>query len=171
MVFHTFVPRSPLSKFVEYFWLEEGGPRPHARVRALPTGTPELVINLGGDGVRVVDPQDPRRCQAFQVSVLHGAQAGSFVIETDQAILRLGVQFRPGGGYPFFAPPAAELRDRHVALDELWGAQAVELRERLLEIETPEARFRLLEQALLTQAVRPLERHPAIAFALQEFTA
>jgi AraC-like DNA-binding protein len=170
-MYQIYRPQPPLSSFVEYFWLHEGAAQPPARVQALPTGTPELVIDLGGEGLRVVDPRDPRRCQRFQESVLHGAQAGFFVIETDRALVRLGVQFRPGGGYPFFAPPAGELRDRHVTLDALWGARAFELRERLLEAEAPEARFHLLERALLAQAVRPLERRPAVAFALRQFRA
>ena len=45
------------------------------------------------------------------------------------------------------------------------------MHERLLEAKTPTAMFDVLGQALLEQAVRPLARHPAVAFALREFQA
>jgi methylphosphotriester-DNA--protein-cysteine methyltransferase len=43
------------------------------------------------------------------------------------------------------------------------------LRDRLLEAKTPEAKFHSLEQTLLAQVARPLDRHPAVSLALKEF--
>jgi AraC-like DNA-binding protein len=147
-------PRPSLSEFVELFWLYEGDPRPHARERVLPTGTLELVIDLR-DGVGG--------------AVICGAHSQSFVLDTARQVAVLGVHFKPGGAFPFLRPPAGELHDAHVPLDALWGPRAAELRERVLEAPTPAAKFRALERALRTQAVRPLARHPAVAFALEEF--
>jgi AraC-like DNA-binding protein len=64
--------------------------------------------------------------------------------------------------------PASELHDVQVPLDALWGSTAGELRDRLLEAETPEARFVILERYLLAQASRSLVRHQAVSFALKE---
>jgi AraC-like DNA-binding protein len=80
----------------------------------------------------------------------------------------MGAAFRRGGGFPFFRLPAGELHNAQVSLDVLWGAKAAELRERLLEAQTPDARFQILEQALFEQAAR-FTRHPAVALALTEF--
>jgi AraC-like DNA-binding protein len=44
------------------------------------------------------------------------------------------------------------------------------IREQLLESPSPEAKARVLENALLAANVTP-ERHPAVAFALDEFRA
>jgi transcriptional regulator GlxA family with amidase domain len=58
----------------------------------------------------------------------------------------------------------------HVGLDALWGRSAAgEMRERLLVAATPEAKVRVLEQALLAAAGGAPERHPAVAFALNAF--
>src|SRR5262249_3084784 len=65
--------------------------------------------------------------------------------------------------------PAGELHNTRVPLEDLWGSQADALHERLLDAETPAAKFRVLEQALLAQAVWPPARHSAVAFALEEF--
>ena len=81
----------------------------------------------------------------------------------------IGVHFKPGGAFPFLRVPANELRNMHVSMDELWGAAGVDLRNRLLEANTPEAKFRTLEKTLLAQAAGSLTRHPALDFALREF--
>jgi AraC-like DNA-binding protein len=81
----------------------------------------------------------------------------------------IGIHFKPGGAFPFFKMPASELHNLHVSLEDLWGNAAGLLRERVLEAPTPEAKFRVLEQSLLAQAFRPLERHRAVNFALGLF--
>ncbi|HEX8691955.1 MAG TPA: AraC family transcriptional regulator [Longimicrobium sp.] len=157
MLHRAVVPPPPLSELVALLWLYEGYAPPHARERLLPTGTVELVIDLregpaGGGG-----------------AVVCGAHSQFFEIDTVAEASVMGVHFRPGGAFPFFAPPAGELHNLHVSLDDLWGAAAGELRERLLAARTPEARFRVLGDFLLARAVRPLARHPAVARALREF--
>jgi AraC-like DNA-binding protein len=81
----------------------------------------------------------------------------------------MGAAFKRGGGFPFFHLPAGELHNTQVSLDVLWGPKASELRERLLGAQTPDARFQILERALLEQAAR-FTRHRAVAFALAEFS-
>src|SRR5258708_24602092 len=80
----------------------------------------------------------------------------------------IGVNFKPGGAAPFLPLPAAELHNRHVSLETLWGSSAGELRDRLLAVDTPQARFSILEQWLLARARRPLLWRPTLAFALAE---
>jgi AraC-like DNA-binding protein len=80
----------------------------------------------------------------------------------------MGVHFKPGSSASFFALPAGELHNQIVSLEEVWKGRAVELRERLLEASTLEARFLVLERFLLTM-VQPPKRHPAVDFALREF--
>lgn len=169
MISRVYIPQPPLSDFVELFWLYEGYDPPHARERCLPTGTVELVINLRDETLRVYDRRDHDRFRSFGGALVCGAHSGFFVIDAARQETIMGVHFKPGGAFPFLGLPAGELRDTHVSLETLWGAKAGELRERLLEAETPEARFHALEQTLLARATRPLARHPAVAFALGEF--
>ena len=160
MVYRTYIPRSPLSDFVELFWLYEGYDLPHAKERVLPTGTMELVINLREDALRIYDRQDTDRFEGFRGSLICDVHSEFFVIDTVSQPSVLGVHFKPGGAFPFLEPSAGELRDVHVSLETLWGVAAGELRDRLLEAETPEAKFRILEESLMAQAVRALARHP-----------
>jgi len=169
MIYRTYIPRPPLSDFVNLFWLYECHDPPHAKERVLPTGTMELVIDLREEELRVYDGQNPEQFRSFRTTIICGAHSEPFVIDTASQASVMGVHFKPGGAFPFLRLPAGELRNAHVSLETLWGGKAVELRDRLLEAETPEARFRILERTLLTRAVRPLARHPAVAFALKEF--
>ncbi len=79
----------------------------------------------------------------------------------------VGVQFRPGMAGAVLGVAAAELTDRFVSLDDLWGCRAEELRDRILEAATAPAQINAAER-LLTPVRRPLLAHPAVAYALRE---
>lgn len=168
MLARHYVPQPPLSDFVELFWLYEGYSQPHYKERLLPDGSMELVINLNEDQSRVYDRHNPTEYQSTR-GVLVGAQSEFFVIDTAEQYSVIGVHFKPGGAFPFFKLPAGELHNQHVSLDLLWGTGARELRDRLLEAPTAEAKFRILEESLVAHAAKPLLRHPAVGFALREF--
>lgn len=169
MQFYHHVPAPPLSQFVGLLWLYEDYHQPHKMERLLPDGSMELVINLIDDRVRVYDPLDTTKFDTLRGSVIVGAHSEFFVIDTAEQHHVAGVHFKPGGAFPFFDPPASELRNMQVSLEDLWGSLAGELRERLLAAPTPEGKFRILEQTLLARVAETLQRHPAVAYALHEF--
>jgi AraC-like DNA-binding protein len=81
----------------------------------------------------------------------------------------VGVQFHPGGAFPFLGLPPGETHNLHVPLEALWGALAKEIRERLLGAKSAAETFQILESVLLARARGGFDRHPAVAFALKEF--
>ena len=168
MAYHTYIPSPPLSDFVETFWLYEGFAQAHTKERKLPDGSMGLVINLREDRFRIYDRRNPDRCETFRGCLLSGVQSEFIVIDTANQASVMGIHFKAGGGFPFFGMPASELHDVQVPLDALWGTTSGELRDQLLEAETPQARFVILERHLLARATRPLVPHPAVSFALKE---
>jgi len=161
--------RGALAGFVDVLWFYDGPPRSHKMERLLPDGSMELVINLNEDEVRVYDRRDHRQYERLPGSVLIGPHSDFFVIDTAEQQSVVGVHFRPGGAFPFLRLPSGELYGLHVALADVWGHFAAELRERLIAAPSAEARFDLLEIALLQRLAKPLAFHPAVAFALGEF--
>ncbi len=159
-------PSAPLSHLVDMLWLYDGSGRERIKERALPTGTIELVINLGDDCVRVFGRHDTETPYRFRDAVISGVHTEHFVIESRPQDRVIGVHFSPGGAFPFFPLPPAELLNRHVDLETLWGKAATELRERLLAAESATGKFTVLERFLLTQAQRSAERSPVVAYAL-----
>ena len=174
---HSFSPAPALSRFVQSFWTYQSEPRPYARARGLPSGTAQLVIDLGGDGLRVPSSSlagcaPPVSGPTWTRALFNGSDTRYLVEEGDDAVNNIVVDFTPGGAYPFFGPPEGELRDAHLPLDALWGMRAVdELRDRLRRAQAPAERCQILEQALLAHLARPLERHPAVTLALRAFAA
>jgi AraC-like DNA-binding protein len=106
-------------------------------------------------------------------AIVHGAQSSYFIIPVRAPGPIAGIHFRPSGGALLLGVPANELSEQHVALSDLWGLRAAQLRTQLLECRSPLQIFRTLEQAMtaqLPQLARPLV-HPAISFALRNFAA
>lgn len=169
MEFRKRKARGALAGFVDLLWFYEGPPQPHRMERLLPDGSVELVVNLRDDEVRVYDRRDLSYFERLPGAVLVGPHSDFFVIDTAEQQSVAGVHFLPGGAFPFLRVPAAELHGVHVGLDDVWGGFARELRECLAAAPNVEARFDLLECALLRQLARPLAHHPAVAFALREF--
>lgn len=168
----THIPAPPLSEFVRFLWLYEGYTQPHAKERALPTGEMQMVINLEEDRSCIYDREDPDRCQTFSGSLVAGAHSEYLVIGTAMQSFIMGAAFKAGGAFPFLRIPAGELNNTTVSLDALWGrAAAVDLRDQLLEARTHQARFEILERALLSELRRGFDRHGAVQFALRQFVA
>ncbi len=161
-------PEPPLARFVQSLWLFEGGPQAHTHERALPDGCLQIIINLREDRHRIYDRRDLTRCRTLNGCLVVGPQTEFCVIDTPARMSLAGIHFKPGGAFPFFAPPIDELHASHVPLDALWGSFSTELREQLLEAATPDERLSRLEQALLRRLANPAMPHPAVGFALHQ---
>ncbi len=164
----SYRPLLPLADFVDQVWLSYGVVPAHMKERLLPDSSMELVINLNQDQIHFYDRRNYRRCGSAPGCIVSGPRTQYFVIDTQDQTATVGVHFRPGGGFPFFQVPAGELVDQSIALDALWGRAAAEMRERVLAAPTPERKFQVVEICLLEQLAKPLERHPAVSFGIQQ---
>jgi AraC-like DNA-binding protein len=170
MIYQSHIPPPPLSDFIELMWFGDDYVVPHALERVLPTGDMSLIINLYEDRTRVYDRNDPTKCKTLNGALVVGAYSEFSVIDTAEQRSTMGAVFKPGGAVPFFNLPAGELQDTDVPLDTLWGASAGQLRERLLEARTPDAKFAAFERALTEKIIAPLDTpHPAVSFAVGNF--
>lgn len=151
---HRTLTRPPLSNYADLLWLAEGYIQPHSRERLLPTGNMDMVLSL--DAGRGAD-------------TVSGAQSRFMLLDTSHPLSLIGVRFRPGGGFPFFGVPAGALQNLSVPLETLWGSQAGELREQLLEATTPAARFDILERVLLQRLRTSRSHSPVVRYAIGRF--
>lgn len=159
------VPSPPLAAFVRCFWYGEGTPQPHSRERLMPNGEASIIFNLRDEEMRVYDAEDPRRYVSCGLVGLAGPRTNGCAIDTASEDRVIGVQFLPGGAFPFLGFPSGEVANSSLALEDVWGRAAGSLRERLLEAESVAEMFGILERGLLAQLARPLALHPAIEFA------
>lgn len=162
-------PQAALAPFVRHLGYAEGVAG-DGRERALPTGVPQLLVNLAEDRFRVYDGAgDARAATLVGGAALSGPQSGARVIDTADQRETVWVAFRPGGAAAFFTGPAGRTGEQLLGLDALWGENAgADLRERLAAAPTPGAKLDVVEQVLLRRAVRPLRADPGLEFAVGE---
>ena len=171
MVHRLYTPPAPLRRLVKCFWYWEGAPKTHAKEQLMPNGEAAIIINLRDEPIRIYDPGDLSRSESFGLAVLSGPHSRPFVIDSEQEERVFGIEFQPGGSFPFFRLPASEFSDSDVGLESLWRGTADEIRERLLMAPDLDSMFAVAETFLLRRAVRPLELHPGVSFALHRFCA
>jgi AraC-like DNA-binding protein len=141
------VPRPPLDGLIDDLYYLEGAP-PYPRLTLPPMPSAVLIVNLGApfrirvgtdieaaeyaDGVVVTTPT-----RAFEFGYPPGTRS-------------VGVHFKPWGLAAFLPMPAAELCDRPVTVEEVWGRPTIaELRDRLATAAGPHEMLTLLEDLLM----------------------
>ncbi|MFI5731528.1 AraC family transcriptional regulator [Kribbella sp. NPDC051587] len=140
------VPRPPLDGLVDDLYYLEGV-SPYARLTLPPMPGALLIVNLGA----------PFRIRAG-TDITAAEYADGCVITTPTRALEfgyplhtrsVGVHLKPWGLAPLLPMPAAELCDRPVTVEQVWGRPAVaELRDRLATAHGPHEMLTLLEDEL-----------------------
>ncbi|CRZ14507.1 helix-turn-helix domain-containing protein [Mycolicibacterium neworleansense] len=157
------LPTVALRDSVDHLWCIADGPT-YPTERILPTGTTELVINLGPDVVAITNHHGSQR---FSGAVICGPYSLPFDIDAREHTAMLGVHFKPGGVGTALALSPRELVGSHVGLDTLWNGAAADLRGEICEAESVRARFAIVERALLTRSPAGRELSREVAFAVQ----
>lgn len=159
-------PSSPLDAYIDdlYFWC---GPSPSPRLKVVPMPSLHLMVNLG-QPFRVYAPEQNEPVAVCADSWAVGLWSTYHVVEWPESVRFYGIHFKAGGVYPFLKVPLTELHNRVVALDQLWGAFAAELRERLNGAPSVEAGFTLLEQRLLSRLDRASDQLEVVQQAIAE---
>jgi AraC-like DNA-binding protein len=141
------VPRPPLDRLIDDLYYLEGAP-PYPRLTLPPMPSAVLIVNLGA----------PFRIRAGADIETAGYADGCVVTTPTRALefgyppdtQSVGVHFKPWGLAPFLSMPAAELCDRPVTVEQVWGRPAIaELRDRLATAAEPHEMLTLLEDELL----------------------
>lgn len=141
------VPRTPLDGLIDDIYYLAGEP-PYARLTLPPSPAAFLVVNLG----------TPFRIRAGPGLATEAYADGCVVTASTRAVefgyppgtRSVGVHFKPWGPAAFLPIPAAELCNRPVTVEQVWGAPAVaELRDRLAAAGGPQEMLTILEEELM----------------------
>ncbi|MGG1657959.1 DUF6597 domain-containing transcriptional factor [Brevibacillus sp. NRS-1366] len=165
MIMHTCKPPRLLSAFVDYFWYMESQNTACQNELSLPDGSVDLIIDLTADKVLMATASN-ETLRLNNVFVC-GPHSRHFVICNSLETRVIGIHFKPGGAYPFLGYPLDQLHNVMESMDAIWGHLAGKLREELLELPTVEQMFHVLTDRLLQLAVKPLDIHPAVQYAIE----
>lgn len=148
-------PVAPLAPRIETVWRYDGHTHSSHRETVLPNGRLQLMISLASGRGSIC-----------------GLRSHHTVVDTASIPPVLGIVFKPGGTRGLFGAASDVFLNRIVALDDVWGARAAELRNRLLEAGSSESQFRILQGSLCTALEQAgkgrVDPHPAVAHALEE---
>jgi len=139
----------PLRGYINFLYAAQGT-MPYRCDGIFPTPSTDLKFNFG-DPWCVRERSDSPAVSVRADSWCMGVWNQRHAVEWPAWTEFVGVSFKPGGAYAFLGVPISELHNRVVALDEIWGRTASEIRERLYDAATPERRFALLEAFLLAR--------------------
>jgi AraC-like DNA-binding protein len=164
-------PAAPLDAFVRVLWYTRSEVVPQGRERVLPSGCVEVIVNLARDFL--LDCPEGAGPERRRPALLVGARSIYEIIDSSDMADLIGVVFRPGGFAPFAGDAVDQLSNRTVDLEDLWGAGVRNLRDRLRDLRSPEARLRGLESYLMERFTLPLglapRRRDEVDFALITF--
>ncbi len=167
-------PVGILGTLVDCLWYWQGAPGPHLQERLLPNAEAAMILNLRDAPIAIYE--DDGRMREYGHAVLSGARSNCFTIDCNQQERVVGVQFRPGGAFPFFRMPVSTLEDASFDMMDLWGDAAAWVRERVLAEATPQAMLQTLKECLVERLTFAAGRrsnirnepHPAVLYMAGE---
>jgi len=170
VIYETWTPPAPLDRFIQCFWYWETDEVPsYAKDTIMASANMGILINLREDALRWYGGEGFASKNTLRGIALCGTHAKNFAIDALQARM-MGVRFMPGGAWPFFGPTGVDFFNNHLSLEDFWGNnRAHSLHMQLVETKGIAAKFKLLLDALLRHAPRPLEHSPAVSMALARF--
>lgn len=141
----------------------------YQRDRILPQAQSYLLINLGPPQYMVLAGRPEARV-VFDDIWFSGLYEAPLDTEAPHGSVLLGVAFSPFGAARLLRGPQAELANRTGSFADLFGREALHLRERLLETRGAAARLELAERWLLDACVSGRDIHPLVHWATQRLT-
>jgi AraC-like DNA-binding protein len=153
-----------LAGFVEVLW-ESRGTTNEPQDRHYPAPTLELLVNLDGCDYELLEPRSLSR---FATTWLVGHLLGPTVVRQPRRHHVLGIRLRPAGAYALLGAPVRVVAGLVVELEDLLGAPAGELVERLREAASVGARFEMVAAWLAARLAGARTVDPAIAWAAAE---
>ena len=141
------VPRPPLDGLIDDLYYLEGA-SPYARLTLPPMPGALLIVNLGAP-FRIrggTDIETAEYADGCVISMPTRAFEFGYPLQTRS----VGAHVKAWGLAPFLPMPAAELCDRPVTIEQLWGRSATAtLRDRLATADGPHEMLTLLEEELM----------------------
>jgi AraC-like DNA-binding protein len=151
MSFHyqTRRPHPALAPYVECFWLLTAGADPSAPPEiVMPDGKTELIVHFG-DAFQKRDAQGRYDTQA---GVLFAGQlTTATALRSTGAVGIVAARFKAAGASRFFDFPLKPMTDQVVDFEAVAGRSLNELRQRILEAPTNDARIALVERWLIAR--------------------
>lgn len=137
MIYESYKPSFPLSEIIDNFWYVKGEVN-HRKEKILPAGNQELMINLNESfGMEDYSGETDKRCNKMWFS---SVLTKPIIIYTSVTNV-IGISFKNTGAYSLFNFPLTEFNNYVTDIENIWKNKVIDIRERLLELESIKLRF------------------------------
>lgn len=165
MIYRIHIPVPSLSPFMEHFFYYEGHYASHTMEKFLPDGSMDLLIDLTEKPKKLFHDEEGSSYSTYNKSWISGMKTNFILIDASVTSM-IGVHFRPGGVYPFFNFPVAELNDATVEMDAIWNTEIHSIRDAILNAVSIEEKFAILENHFINK--KRCEANPLVAYAVAQ---
>ena len=166
LVFESRVPAAPCDQYVELLTCFENFCPDHAVERLLPDGAVTIIIDLDNTPKHTYDNLTLAPKQRYRIAWISGMQREFISISAGQQSSMMVIRLRPGAGHALLGLPIDQLLDQVVDADSVLGIEIARLRQRLLDAETMDARFALIEAWLGHRIDKGGPLLPVVEFAI-----
>jgi AraC-like DNA-binding protein len=170
MVHQPYFPSFPLNRFVELFIYFNGIQHEHTVDRFLPNGDVEVLIDFHDGPQFIYDNDSLKEIQACRHVWASGVRTEPITIPSGTNAEMMVIAFKRGMAAPFFPFPMNEIRDSVVDADLVWGSDFGDIREQMLSTRNIPARFRMMENFLVSKFGSKMEVNPCVEFAIREMS-
>lgn len=161
------LPNPPLRPFVKTVWAADADGADTGRCeRMLPGSSPHVVVRLDDEPVELYADDGSSVLGRMAIGSICGPRWSSYVRRAPAQGRTVGALLRPGATHALLGVPASELAGRHTSLEDLLGARAAPLRDRLAETLSLAEALALFERELLARIGEYSRLHSAVAHAL-----
>ena len=167
MIYQIHIPAPPLSHFIEHFFYYEGFQAEYQMEKFLPDGSMDLLIDLTETPKKLFHDEDGSSYTTYNKSWMSGMKTEYILIDASVSTM-IGVHFKPGGAYPFFNLPVAELNNTTIETDILWNIDIHYIRDEILNKQRTEDKFLVLENFFIKKGRNKLEPNLFIHYALDQ---
>ena len=141
------------------------------RERVLPTGNAHLVFRLAGPTLRLFGSAEDVGGRTIGHCIVGGAREVAYLRALDSPAWSVGAELRPGAALALLGVPAPALAHSHWSLEDLWGADAARIRDRLMQCTDAHVQLGLLEEELLRRLSGEHGLHPAVVLGIVRLRA
>jgi AraC-like DNA-binding protein len=148
MIFEQYQLPSTLNRNIEsILYLRDLIPD-HSIERIVPTGHVFVIFELDNILRNTFDNETLKPLKTFSKVWVSGTHRNFLSISAHQNSEMLVIQFKPTGAFPFLHCPVQQLSDKVVSAEEVFGKEVLELRDKILAAENPQAKFSLVSSWL-----------------------
>lgn len=167
MTYEMHQPQGILARYIENIVFYEGHTARHRADKLLPDGGVYLIINMLEKPGRLYKDEQLTSWKEYTGCFISGQHKGYIYLEADHSS-NVAIRFKPGGAAPFFDFPVSRFNNKVQQVEPWLGPEITQLRKEIIEEKTVPAKFKMIEDFLLSKIKSSYHFNPVFHEVLEQ---